>query len=218
MGAGRECPSCHRVNLPTARTCEECAFDLINHRPGRQRRGGGVVAQPGVVGLAMGTIIHPVNTMDSFFYYVSDSAMLGKMVLFYLISLPVAGFVTGGGEMENWVQGTVAEAAGFVVSTLCIIGAGRLLGQSGSILGAGVILGFVRAVVSLVLGLYVLGVVIGLMPFNLLVMLVFLIWNIVLNIVALTNIFGCSASVAFFISIIAGILHAVVSRAIGVPT
>jgi len=218
MSLTRDCPSCRGVSRSSARTCEECGFDFVTGRPGRARRLKGGEVQPGVLGLAVGTIVHPVRTMDSFFYFVSDTAMLGRMVVFYLVSLPIAGFIAGGAETHAWVQGIFAEAAGFIVSTLCILGAGRLLGQSGSLVGAGVILGFVRAVVSFVLGLYVLAVVTGVTSPHFAVFILFMLWNLVLNIMALTNIFGCSASVALFISIIGGILHGIITRAIGIPT
>lgn len=218
MTLDRECPSCHRVNRPGARACDGCGFDFVTGRPGKNRRDASSVPLKGVFGLALGTVVHPVDTVDSFFYYVSDTAMLGRMAIFYLVSLPIAGFIAGGAEVGTWLQGTVAEAVGFAVSVVCIVGAGRLLGQSGSLAGTAVILGFVRAVVTFVLGLYVLAIVIGLMSPNVIVLIVFLVWNVVLNIVALTNIFGCSAGVAFFIVFIAAILHGVVLRALGVAT
>jgi hypothetical protein len=218
MGLERECPSCHRVNRPGSRSCDGCGFDFITGRPGRSRPDTEGKSHPGVVGLALGTIAHPVSTMDSFFYYVSDTVMLRRMAIFYFISLPIAGFIMSAGhEGVSWVQGTFAELAGFAVSTICIIAAGRLLGQSGGLMSAAVILGFARAVVTCVGGVYVLAVVMGLMDPNFIVIIVFMAWSIVLNLMALTNIFGCSAGVAFFISIIAGILHSIVSRAVGVP-
>jgi hypothetical protein len=127
MSLTRECPSCHRVNRASSRACEECGVDFVTGRPGRPARLKGGEPQMGVFALALGTIVHPVRTMDSFFYYVSDTAMLGRMFVFYLVSLPIAGFIAGGSEARTWVQGTFAEAAGFLVSTFCILGAGRLL-------------------------------------------------------------------------------------------
>ncbi|HZL73436.1 MAG TPA: hypothetical protein VFC86_13320 [Planctomycetota bacterium] len=216
MSPQLECPVCHLANRPGARACEECGWDFMLNRPGKARRGSDSSRDVGLYGLALGTVVSPVRTMDAFFYYVNDTAMLGKMAIFYLASLPIAGFIAGGGESDAWVKGTLAEAVGFAVSLVCIIGAGRLLGQSGSIAGAAVILGFVRAVVTFILGLYVLAIVVGLTGPNFIVFLIFLVWNVVLNIVALTNIFGCSAGVAFFISIIAGLLQGVVTRHLGV--
>ena len=83
-------------------------------------------------------------------------------------------------------------------------------------MSSAVILGFVRAVVTFVMCLYAIGIVIGLMPLSLIAILGFLIWNFVLNIVALTNIFGCSPGIAFFISLISGFLQGVVTRALGI--
>ena len=218
MAPERECPSCHRLNRPGARVCEGCGFNLVYNMPAMTKRGHSGDSQTGVFGLALGTIVHPIATMDAFFFHVSDTAMLTRMAIFYLVSLPISGFIGGGWETGTWVQGTFAEALGFAVNVICIVGAGRLLGQSGSIVGTAVILGFIRAVVTFVLGLYVLAIVIDLMPPSLIVILVFLIWNFILNLVALTNIFGCSAMVAFIISLVAGILQMLVTRALGVAT
>ncbi|HTF56547.1 MAG TPA: zinc ribbon domain-containing protein [Planctomycetota bacterium] len=216
MATGRECPACHRVNRPGARACEECGFDFITGRAPAPKRSRSGESQPGVFGLAVGTLVHPVRTMDAFFYYVNDTAMLGKMAIFFLVSLPIAGLIAAGGETGRWVQGTFAEAVGFAVSTICIVLAGRIIGQSSSLIGAAAILGFVRAVVTFVSGLWLLAIITGLTGASFFVILIFLIWGIVLNIVALTNIFGCSGYVAFFISLVAGILQWFITKAVGV--
>ena len=65
MSLTRDCPSCQGVSRSSARTCEECGFDFVTGRPGRARRLKGGEVQPGVLGLAVGTIVHPVRTMDS---------------------------------------------------------------------------------------------------------------------------------------------------------
>jgi hypothetical protein len=176
----------------------------------------GATPPVGVFGLAIGTLLHPIRTMDAFFYYVNDTSMLVKMGLFYLLSLPLAGLIAAEGQASRWGIGTVGEAAGFAVGVLCIAGAGKLLGQSFSIVGAAVILGFVRAVVTLVLGPYALAVGMEFLEPNLFILLVFAVWMVVLNIMALTNIFGCSAAFAFLISLIANGLHRYVTQAIGV--
>lgn len=154
--------------------------------------------------------------MDSFFYYVSDRAMLTKMGIFYLVSVPIGGFILAGGETGHLAHGMGMEVVGFVVSTLCILLAGRIFGEPASLLGAAVLLGFVRSVVNFVAGAYLFAIVIDLMAPNVIVIIVFLIWNFVLNIMALTNIFGCSGLVAFVISFVAGVIQRFVTMAIGI--
>src|SRR5688572_16134390 len=111
MNLELECPSCHRVNRARARSCDECGVDLASGRSSRSRSES-AETHPGVLGLALGTIIHPIRTMDSFFYYVSDMSMVGKMAIFYLASLPISGFINSiDRESVSWIQGMLAEVA-----------------------------------------------------------------------------------------------------------
>lgn len=210
---GSECPNCHRVNPVGSPSCAGCGYDfglgrvpLSVSKPEEKH--------PGLFGLMLGTLVHPFDTMDAFFYYVNDRSMLIKMAVFYFCTVPVAGLAHAGG-MEHLGKGILIELATFAIATICIVGAGALLGQSSNILGAALILGFVRAVTYAVMGLYVIALLSGLTDPLPLVLLVFLIWNILLYIAALTNIFGCSWQLALLIAIVAGILQGWGARFLG---
>lgn len=213
--AGPECPSCHRVLPPGSTFCVGCGFDLKKGKavgPTAVSEADPDEAPRTILPLVTGTILRPASTMEVLLIHLSSGSLLAQAILLYAAALGLMGWAqaAGGGSFAGGSAGFLVDT---VASAAAISLAGSLLGEGGNFLPVLVTLVFVRSVTISLGAALILLLSLGLGGSAAAIILIpFLIWLFVLNLLVITSAYGVSGGMAFLISLVAGLI----SRFLGV--
>lgn len=209
----RPCPQCREVSPVGPPTCPSCGF-LFD--AGRELRARAVRIEkeeedrpPGFLQLGAGMFLHPFSTMENLLYHAGRPDLMIKILLFFLATIPMAGYLQAGGQTSRLAQGCGVVLLEFVVSAGCVLMIGRLIVQGGTFLGAIVAMAFARGFVFILAGGLIVATWAGIAPLGAVATYLFVLWiaTIVLNVLTIMSIFACEVTTAILISIFAGIIQ-----------
>lgn len=214
-----ECPGCQALLPAGSVICVECGLCLTTGRVLRnssvrpQRRIEEEEQQVGFMKLGAGIFIRPIATAESLLFHASQPAMLWKILGFIAFTFVAAGYVGSLGHPALFAMATGLSIVRFAVSVGCLVLAGTILGERTNFLGAFIGMGFVSGCVQLVATSLLFAVYlsanqgitspVGLMTGGLL----FLVWALLMHVVAVRAVFGCDTFMALVIAIAAAFIQ-----------